>query len=172
MKLEGETKFCDILKFCSILDSSTLGSTMGLWHDDAWLRLADELLWRDHRPSFEAWMRHATWDLLITAHKELRTALADRIRQRVTWSGPDTSNEQVENCAGFCLGLNSSSVDCYADNAGAESVEPNGACSAADMFPCSEKFIPVGGCDSSSSSHEVVAASAARGNSFLLGAAD
>ena len=70
------------------------------------------------------------------------------------------------------FGLNSSSVDCYADNAGAESVEPNGACSAADMFPCSEKFIPVGGCDSSSSSHEVVAASAARGNSFLLGAAD
>ena len=84
---------------------------MGRWHD-AWLRVADELLWRDHCPSFEAWLRHATCELLRTAHSiELG-------------SYPDTSNEQVENCAVDCLGLNSSSVDCYADNAGAESVEP------------------------------------------------
>ena len=96
----------------AFLDSSTLGSTMGLWHDDAWLRLADELLWRDHRPSFEAWLRRATCELLRTAHSI------------VLGSYPDTFKEQVENCAVDCLGLNSSSVDCYADNAGAESVEP------------------------------------------------
>ena len=84
---------------------------MGPWHD-AWLRLADKLLWRDHRPSFEAWLRHATCELLRTAHSfEFE-------------SYPDKSNEQVENCAVDRLGLNSSSVDRYADNAGAESVEP------------------------------------------------
>ena len=93
-----------MLKFCSILDSSTLGSTMGLWHDGAWLRLADELLWRNHRPSFEAWMRHATRNLLIAAHEELRTGLAVHVRQRVTRSGPDTSDEQAESCARCLFG--------------------------------------------------------------------
>ena len=31
----------------------------------AWLRLADILLWNDHRPSFEAWLRLAAAELTV-----------------------------------------------------------------------------------------------------------
>ena len=34
----------------------------------AWLRLADILLWNDHRPSFEAWLRLAAAELQTYAH--------------------------------------------------------------------------------------------------------
>ena len=40
----------------------------------AWVRLADELLWRLHHPSFQAWLRLASQDL---AWKAQQAALQD-----------------------------------------------------------------------------------------------
>ena len=36
---------------------------------EAWVRLADELLWRRHRRSFLAWLRHAGQEIIRSAQE-------------------------------------------------------------------------------------------------------